>query len=87
MVSHRLGQMVSDDTINTAIQGQALIEKHYVSFRQHLKRNGIDLSQTYITLGEALKIDPKAERFVDNELANRLLTRDYRKTYAVPEDA
>ncbi len=30
-------------------------------------------------------MDPKTERFLDNDQANALLTRDYRKPFVVPE--
>ena len=36
-------------------------------------------------LGRKLKLDPAAGRFVGDDEANRMLTRDYRKPYVVPE--
>lgn len=36
-------------------------------------------------VGEALRFDPHTERFVDNDLANGLLTRRYRAPYIVPD--
>ncbi len=38
----------------------------------------------YLT-GDALDFDPQAERFVNNEEANRHLKRDYREPFVVPE--
>jgi len=35
--------------------------------------------------GRMLRFDPQTERFVRDEEANRLLTRQYRKPYVVPE--
>jgi hypothetical protein len=32
-----------------------------------------------------LKFNPKAEKFVDNAEANKLVTRPYRKPFVVPE--
>jgi hypothetical protein len=43
------------------------------------------LKKTKATLGAFLKMDGKAERFVDNLKANELLTREYRKGFVVPE--
>jgi hypothetical protein len=36
-----------------------------------------------LALGEALKMDPKKEKFVGNAEANKLLTREYRKPFEV----
>ena len=38
-----------------------------------------------LTLGEFLKMDPATERFVDNAAADKLLTRNYRAPFVVPE--
>ncbi len=36
-------------------------------------------------MGEELRFDPKTERFLNNEAANALLTRNYRAPYIVPD--
>jgi predicted dehydrogenase len=36
--------------------------------------------------GDALKFDGKREQFIKNDDANKLLTREYRKPYVVPEE-
>jgi hypothetical protein len=54
--------------------------------REHLERNGVDLSRPQITLGPWLTMDPAAERFVNNDAAKALLTRPYRKPHVVPEN-
>jgi hypothetical protein len=38
-----------------------------------------------LKLGAALNMDPKSERFSENNEANQMLTRDYRKPFVVPE--
>jgi hypothetical protein len=35
--------------------------------------------------GRTLRFDPKTERFIGDDEANRLLTREYRPPYVVPE--
>ena len=50
-----------------------------------MRANGVDLDKTPATLGEVLKMNPKTERFIGNEKANALLTRNYRKPFVVPE--
>ena len=36
-------------------------------------------------VGREVRFDPKRERFIDAPDADKLLTRDYRKPYVVPE--
>jgi predicted dehydrogenase len=50
----------------------------------HLKSNKVDLDKTPLSLGAYLKIDVENETFTNNESANQLLSRDYRKGYEVP---
>jgi len=45
----------------------------------------VNLTATKATLGVFLEMDPKKERFKGNDKANRLLTRDYRAPFVVPE--
>jgi len=53
---------------------------------EHLAvKNDVDLKATPLTLGPALTMDPKAETFEGNTAANKLLTREYRKPFVVPE--
>jgi hypothetical protein len=46
----------------------------------------IDLSKITYQLGPKLEFDAKSEKFVGNEAANKLLTRDYRKPFVVTEE-
>jgi predicted dehydrogenase len=43
------------------------------------------LANTSYRLGRELKFDPNTRHYVDDAEANRMLTRDYRKPYVVPE--
>jgi hypothetical protein len=53
---------------------------------EHLtKKNGLKLDGLEYHLGRKLTMDAKTESFVDDPEANRLLTRPYRKPFAVPE--
>jgi len=36
-------------------------------------------------LGRSLEFDPQTERYIDDEAANAMLTRDYRAPYVIPE--
>lgn len=51
---------------------------------EHLKSSGVDLDSTPLSLGPQLTFDPEAERFVDHDAANALLTREYRSGFEVP---
>ncbi|MGE3803902.1 MAG: Gfo/Idh/MocA family protein [Gemmataceae bacterium] len=53
--------------------------------QQHLKSNMVPLDSTNYSLGPKLEIDTKTETFTNNKEANRLLTREYRKPFVVPE--
>ena len=51
----------------------------------HLGANKVNLRQTPLTLGPALKMNSDTEQFTNNREANQLLTREYRKPFVVPE--
>ena len=55
--------------------------------RTHLTDNDVDIASTKLTMGPWLTLDPRAERFTDNEKANAMLTRPYRAPYVVPASA
>ena len=57
-------------------------------YHEHLRANEIDFARNEI-LGPALSFDAKTERFTGEfaDLANPLLQRAYRSSYAVPEIA
>ena len=49
--------------------------------------NGLDLAKAQVQLGRTLDFDPKTETFPKDAEANALLRREYRKPFAVPEQA
>lgn len=55
-------------------------------FVGYLEAFGVDLKKTPLSLGPELKFDPKRERFIDNESADRMISRsEYRKPYPMPD--
>jgi hypothetical protein len=84
-VSYRLGSRRSPDEIRDQIKGDKEATSTFDRMVEHLAANGVDLEQTKATLGVVLKMDPKTERFLDNDQANQLRTREYRKPFVVPE--
>ncbi len=54
-------------------------------FLDHLARNGVDPEIEQPIVGPWLTIDPDSEQIEGDEQANRLLTREYREPFVVPE--
>jgi len=54
-------------------------------FEDHLAANGIRLENAVYRLGRKLVVDAAKEQFVGDEEANRLLTRQYRPPFVVPD--
>jgi predicted dehydrogenase len=52
---------------------------------ENTKAIGIDPSKTTLWVGPKLEFNPDKEQFVNNRAANKLLTREYRKPFVVPE--
>jgi len=55
-------------------------------FKDHMRTNDVQPEQTQLTVGKMLTLDPKTERFVGDPDADRMLTRDYRKPFVVPDE-
>lgn len=84
-ISYQIGSKKSPDEIQEEIKGDKNAEEAFGRFAEHLAANDVDLEKNKASLGVHLKMDPTAERFIDNDTANKLLTREYRKPYVVPE--
>lgn len=87
-ISHRLGKRTSRDDIEQVIADDRELSNAFVRFEEHLRANGVHLTETPATLGPVLKMDPDKERFI-GELAaeaNMLLTRNYRQPFVVPDN-
>ncbi len=86
MISHRLGRTCPNDQIREQIQGNPLAADRFAELQEHLARNGVDLARSQLTCGVWLTMDPASEQFLDNDAANQLLRRQYRRPYVVPEE-
>ena len=53
--------------------------------QEHLKENGLKLSDNDYIVGRTLKFDSKTESVIGDSEANEMLTRSYRHPYIVPE--
>ncbi len=87
MISHRVGQTMPPSEVLERIRGNRLAAERFDSFREHLERNGVDLSKNRASVGAWLTVDPVIERFLGCDPANRLLRRGDRKPFVVPEVA
>ena len=84
-ISYRLGKQLPPEEIRDALQTDADALDACMRAYEHLQANEVDISVEQATLGVALKMDPKTERFAGNDQANQLLTRNYRAPFVVPD--
>ena len=70
--------------IREAIKSNRSLAESCGRMFEHLKANEVDLDVTRASLGVALTMNPKSERFRGNNQANEMLTREYRQPYVVP---
>jgi predicted dehydrogenase len=84
-ISYRLGAKKQPAEIKEALQSNKGLAEAYDRMLGHLDANGVDCSKDNLQLGVPLKFDPKAERFIDNDDANKLVSRNYRAPFVVPE--
>jgi predicted dehydrogenase len=85
-ISYRLGAAHSPEEIREAVKADADLAEALGRMEQHLAANNVDLKKTPATLGAVLNMDPQSERFIENHLANKFLTREYRHPFVVPKD-
>ncbi len=85
LISHRGGQLAAPDKVREQIQSSHEATESYGRFQEHLAANGVKLDEAKATLGSWLKVDRVNERLIDTPAADALLTREYRKPFAVPE--
>jgi len=83
-ISYRIGSERAPEEILEEIKGNPAGVETFERMKAHLLANKVDLEKSQLTLGAFLEMDPETEEFKDNEAANALLTRKYRKPYIVP---
>jgi len=86
-ISYRIGQRKSPDEIRERMQESKEALDSCERFKEHAANNGVDVAKDQAVLGPWLKIDRETERFVGPfaDEANKLITRDYHKPFAMPE--
>lgn len=86
-ISLRLGKQVAGAELPSALKEIKGHEDMLATFNrtsEHLKNNQVDVEKTLFSLGQTLKLDPKAETFIGSDAASAMLTRDYRKPFVIP---
>ena len=84
-ISYRLGKKASPDAIREKLKGNKDAMDSFERLATHLAANDVDINVDQLALGEFLKMDPKTEKFIGNAAADKMLTREYRAPYIVPE--
>ena len=85
-ISYRLGEKVPFQPQSKSLGDNKDLLETLGRMEEHLtKDNGLKLEGENYLLGRKLTVDAKTESFVNDPQANKLLTREYRKGFEVPE--
>lgn len=84
-ISYVLGKKAPSGEILEKIKANKEASETFGRMAEHLGKNGVDLAKDQLTLGEFLSMDTKTEKFIGNAAADKLLTREYRAPYIVPD--
>ena len=84
-ISYRLGKETEYDPKLGKLSGSEFGTETLGRMAEHLKDSGIKFDGKNLRVGRKLDFDGKAERFVNDKEADAMLTRNYRKDFAVPD--
>ncbi len=85
-ISYRLGEDVAFGKKPDVLGDDPEVHATWEWFLETAKDNGVDLKKSKYRLGRALKFDPETEKFIGDKEADKLLTREYREPFVVPEE-
>ncbi len=88
-ISYYMGEnnKVTVNELSSVLAGVKSLDDNEATLQRtvkHLVKNGVDLDKYQISLGANLQLDPQKEIFTNNDAANAMLTREYRKPYVCP---
>ena len=84
-ISYRLGESVPFNKRTKSLGDNKQVVEAFDNVKENLKAVGVSLDENSYQLGRTLNFDPVSERFVGDQQANALLTRDYRAPFVVPD--
>jgi predicted dehydrogenase len=85
-ISYRMGETASVDSIKKEFGDDPIVQKAIGDVMKNTTDALPELKDPQWTLGPKLAFNPATEKFVNNTAADKLLTRDYRAPYIVPEN-
>jgi predicted dehydrogenase len=87
-ISYRLGEQLTAKEIAQRLESDSEAAETFDRFREHLTANKVDLATTKLSFGLNLTLDGTKEVFTGPhaDVANPMLTREYRKPYVVPAE-
>ena len=83
-ISYRLGKDEAYDGTKKSLGDDKEAVETLGRTAEHLKSNNVMLDGLKYRVGRRLQVEPSKETFLGDNDANALLTRDYRKGFAVP---
>jgi hypothetical protein len=83
-ISYRLGEQVPFNARRNVFGDNREASETFDRMRDHLRGNAVPLDDTNYQLGRRLTLNPQTEQFVNDNDANALLRRQYRRGFEVP---
>ena len=83
--AYRLGRPSVPNQVTESLSDHPLARDAFSRMVEHLNANEVDLQQTPLSCGPLLEWNAQTKQFEGAEEANRLLTRNYRPGFAVPQ--
>ncbi|MFO1095828.1 MAG: Gfo/Idh/MocA family oxidoreductase [Planctomycetaceae bacterium] len=84
-ISYRLGSDVPFSASSQSLGDNTQVVESFETIRANLQDVGMKLEESTYRLGRELAFDAKTEKFLGDPEADKLLTREYRKGFEVPE--
>lgn len=84
-ISYRLGEPATFNRQSSSIGDNSEVVRAFEQIKENLRAIDVNLDTASYQVGRTLKLDPKTEKFIGDDEANALLTRNYRPPFVVPD--